>query len=55
MCLGGPNHCRVGQEGSHSYLLSIDRCKCMQLLVVCLMSSFCVHCGLRLVCRQVAT
>jgi hypothetical protein len=25
MCLGGPNHCRVGRAGSQSYLLSFDR------------------------------
>jgi hypothetical protein len=43
MCLGGPNHCRVGRAGSQSYLLSIDRRLCMQLLVVCIVSSCCVH------------
>jgi hypothetical protein len=30
MCLGGPNHCRVGRAGSQSYYLSID---CRSLLV----------------------
>jgi hypothetical protein len=24
MCLGGPNHCRVGWRGSQFYLLLID-------------------------------
>jgi hypothetical protein len=55
MCLGGPNHCRVGWAGSQSYLLSIDRRKCMQLLIVCLMSSCCVRRGLCLVHRRVVT
>jgi hypothetical protein len=54
MFLGGPNHCRVGRAGSQSYLLLIDRCKCMQLLVVCLMSSCFIHRGLRIVRRRVA-
>jgi hypothetical protein len=45
MCLGGPNHCRVGRAGSQSYLLSLIVVKCMQLLVVRLMSSCCVHRG----------
>jgi hypothetical protein len=26
MCLGGPNHCRVGRAGSQSYYLSVDCC-----------------------------
>jgi hypothetical protein len=26
MCLGGPNHCRVGWAGSQSYYLSVDCC-----------------------------
>jgi hypothetical protein len=39
MCLGGPNHCRVGWAGGQSYLvvsftLSCDRRLCMWLLVV---------------------
>jgi hypothetical protein len=34
MCLGGPNHCRVGRAGSQFYLASCDRRLCMQLLVV---------------------
>jgi hypothetical protein len=34
MCLGGPNHCRVGRAGSQFYLSSCDRRLCMQLLVV---------------------
>jgi hypothetical protein len=24
MCPGGPNHCRVGRAGSHSYSLSVE-------------------------------
>jgi hypothetical protein len=34
MCLGGPNHCRVGRAGNQFYLLLCDRHLCMQLLVV---------------------
>jgi hypothetical protein len=33
MCLGGPNHCRVGRAGSQFYLSSCDRRLWMQLLV----------------------
>jgi hypothetical protein len=25
MCPGGPNHCRVGRAGSHSYSLPVER------------------------------
>jgi hypothetical protein len=42
MCLGGPNHCRVGRAGSQSYLLSlivVNACSyCVRP-----MSSCCVH------------
>jgi hypothetical protein len=61
MCLGGPNHCRVGRAGSQSYfLVSLTYCRliivnCMQSLVVRLMSSCCVHRGLHLIRRRVAT
>jgi hypothetical protein len=49
MCLGGPNHCRVGRAGSQSYLLvsltyhRLIVVKGMQLLDVRLMSSCCVR------------
>jgi hypothetical protein len=33
MCLGGPNHCRVGRAGSQFYLSSCDCRLCLQLLV----------------------
>jgi hypothetical protein len=26
MCLGGPNHCRIGQAGSQTVLLLVDCC-----------------------------
>jgi hypothetical protein len=39
MCLGGPNHCRVGRAGGQSYLavsftLSCDHHLCMWLRIV---------------------
>jgi hypothetical protein len=42
MCLGGPNHCRVGRAGSQSYLLSLIVVKHMLLLwyVVCRLAVF---------------
>jgi hypothetical protein len=36
MCPGGPNHCRVGRAGSHSYSSSVDVVHCFQVLDVLL-------------------
>ena len=43
MCLGGPNHCRVGRVGSQSYLLSFDLHYPHVVTVVRRMSSCCVR------------
>jgi hypothetical protein len=39
MCLGGPNHCRVGQMGSQSFYGSID---CRLMLAVTCCASLCL-------------
>jgi hypothetical protein len=36
MCPGGPNHCRVGQTGSHSYFCRLNVVRCFQVLDVLL-------------------
>jgi hypothetical protein len=45
MCLGGPNHCRVGWAGSQLYLSPCDRRLCMQLLFVRPCHLFMIHHG----------
>jgi hypothetical protein len=50
MCLGGPNHCRVGRAGSQSYLFSIDRhlmhaVTCCASYVILLCSSWFASCS----------
>jgi hypothetical protein len=30
MCLGGPNHCRVGQMGSQSFIVSVYYCSLLE-------------------------
>jgi hypothetical protein len=42
MCLGGPNHCRVGWMGSQSYYLSVD-CRSLLAEVHVHLRSFCCH------------
>jgi hypothetical protein len=56
MCLGGPNHCRVGRAGSQSYFfVNLIVIHCMQILDVRLRSSCCVHRCMRHVRHRVAT
>jgi len=55
MCLGGPNHCRVGWVGSQSYYLSIVVVHCFLMIEVRLGSSCCHHCCMRHVRRCIST
>jgi hypothetical protein len=41
MCLGGPNHCRVGWRGSQSYLLSVD-CRSYLQMFMCTLDLYVV-------------
>jgi hypothetical protein len=41
MCPGGPNHCRVGRVGSHSYFCRLIVVHCFQLIDVLLRSLCC--------------
>jgi hypothetical protein len=36
MCPGGPNHCRVGRAGSHSYFCRLNVVHCFQMIDVLL-------------------
>jgi hypothetical protein len=56
MCLGGPNHCRVGRAGSQSYLFCrLIVVPCLQILDVCLRSLCCCCNCMRHVRHRVAT
>jgi hypothetical protein len=56
MCLGGPNHCRVGRMGSQSYLFCrLIVVHCLQILDVHLRSLCCCCSCMRHVRRRVAT
>jgi hypothetical protein len=42
MCPGGPNHCRVGRAGSHSYSCRLNVVHCFQVLDVLFLGRYVV-------------
>jgi hypothetical protein len=54
MCLGGPNHCRVGQMGSQSFYLSVDCCSLLQMLMCILDLYVDIAVACVMICRHVA-